>query len=130
MANQNAREVRMEELFDAAHKDPHLRMKLLENPKQVAKEWGVVLEDREVSRLLKVGAFLELANEAQSGKLFRCDPRVCYPATVWQKHSLLELIKDLVIDVRIRWKDEIFYPAPDFLKEIDIKLDKRFGFLK
>lgn len=132
MAPDAIRKEQLDQLFRAAHKDPHLKMQLLENPERVAKQWRVVLEKSEIDRLRSVGAFMDLANEAQSGKLFRCDPRVCYPITIWQKQSLMELIKDLVVDIRIRGPkiDWVYYPAPDIINAIELKLDKKLGLMK
>jgi len=89
-------EVRMNELFEAAHHDLNLKRKLLTDPESVAKEWGVVLGQPEVARLKKLGAFSEMAAEAKAGSLFRhCDPRVCYPSTVWLAQEVYELIEIL-----------------------------------
>src|SRR5688572_25102676 len=100
-------EMQIEQLFEAAHKDEALKRRLLSNPREVAKEWNIALEDREVERLTKLGAFVELAQEAKLGRLFRaCDPRVCYPATVWLHQELVNLIEDLIVFYPIpHWKD-------------------------
>jgi hypothetical protein len=127
MADESRSNAKLEELFAAAHKNPQLRMELLEDPQRVAEKWGVELPERTVTRLRKVGAFLELADEAKSRRLFRCDPRVCYPATLWQRQSLLELVKELVIDVRLKKGDEVFYPAPELLPAVEVKLDRNLG---
>jgi hypothetical protein len=114
----------MQEMFEAAHKDPQLKRRLLANPKAVAKEWDVELGDREVERLTKLGAFTELCHEARFGRLFRaCDPTVCYPSTLWLHTELVELVRDITIFYPPEpigypgpieypiWPDPIFYPV-------------------
>ena len=95
MAGEHTRdEGRMQELFDAAHRDQNLKQRLLTDPESVAKEWGVVLEQAEVDRLKKLGAFTEMAAEAKTGTLFRhCSPLVCYPSTVWLAEEVYDLLK-------------------------------------
>jgi hypothetical protein len=108
-------ERRLEELLEAAHRDRQLKLRLLAKPREVAKEWGVELADPEVARLEKLGAFVDMAEEAKRGRLFlRCDPRVCYPSTVWLRQAALELAEAMVRI--IRWPDPIFYPADPLLR--------------
>ena len=115
-------EMRLQELLEAAHKDPNLKMRLLHNPKAVAKEWKVELGDREAVRLQKLGAFVELANEAKFGRGFQGDPTVCYPVTIWFKREILELVKEIVVLI----PDPIFYPAP-ILRRTEELLGQRLG---
>lgn len=121
-------QIKAQKLFETAHRDPHLKMKLLANPKEVAKEWGVKLEDHVVERLKNLGAFIALADEAVSGKVFRCfPPEVCYPPLVWQKNATLELVRDLFFDRPfIIKKDWVFYP-PDVLTRVEAKIDKNLN---
>ncbi len=104
-------------MFEAAHNDPQLKKQLLSDPQRVAKEWGVKLDKVEISRLRQLGSFIDMVDEVQHGSLYaKCDPRVCYPVTVWQRQKIFELIRDFkyIID----WKNPIFYPAPiDFIFE-------------
>ena len=98
-------EEKLSSLFDAAHKDRHLKLRLLSEPERVAEEWGVKLGKRETERLRKLGAFVELATELRVGSIFRCDPRVCYPVSTWLRWETVRLVRDLV-------KYHVFYPAP------------------
>jgi hypothetical protein len=102
-------------MFEAADKDHSFRSQLLANPRDVAKEWGVELDDREVERLIKLNAFLELADEIKWGRLYRfCDPRVCYPSTVWLQDDVIDIIRILGP------KPIPGYPPPDlFERRID-----------
>jgi hypothetical protein len=113
-------EVRMNEMFDAAHRDRNLKQRLLTDPEAVAKEWGVVLGQTEVARLKKIGTFAEMAAEAKIGSLFRhCDPRVCYPSTVWLAQEVYELI-----EIFVPKPPTPGYPAPIMTKE---SLLSKFG---
>jgi hypothetical protein len=104
-------EARLQELFEAAHRDRNLKMRLLSDPEVVAKEWGVELGAAEAARLRKVGAFAELADEAKHGTLFRvCDPKVCYPSTLWLQQEVLSLIEIFKPPI-----DPIGYPI-DFMR--------------
>jgi hypothetical protein len=104
-------EARLQELLEAAHRDRNLKMKLLSDPEAVAKEWGVELGAAEVARLKKIGAFVELADEAKYGTLFRvCNPMVCYPSTLWLGQEVLHLIEVFKPPI-----DPIGYP-PDFMR--------------
>lgn len=109
--NPRTKETDLEGLFEAAHKDANLKMRLLQDPVAVGKEWGVEIGGREAERLQKLGAFAELANEAKRGLIFRCDPRVCYPVTVWLKWEILELVREIVVPP-IFYPPQVFYPAP------------------
>jgi len=108
------KEIKMKELFEAAHKDRNLRQQLLEDPASVAKKWNVKLESREVERLRKVGAFAELANEAKYGRVFYCNPQVCYPATVWLRQELIELLRDFIV---LPPGGGVTYPGPIYAAE-------------
>jgi hypothetical protein len=117
-------DVKMQELFEAAHKDRHLKLRLLDNPKKVAKEWGVELGPREVERLTKVGAFLELANEVKFGRVWRCDPQVCYPATVWLRQELIDLVEGIIIHPDPDW---VKYPGPPVRRIAVDRLNRNLG---
>lgn len=112
-------ELRIKEMFEAAHEDPQLKRRLLTNPEEVAADWDVVLGDREVARLKQLGAFMEMSREARIGKLFRvCDPTVCYPSTVWLHEALVELIRDVVIFYP---PGPIGYPGPiDYVNKLQV----------
>lgn len=98
MATQKStNERKIKELFEAAHKDRNLKQQLLDDPAPVLKKWDVKLEDREIERLKKVGAFAELATEAKFGRIFYCNPLVCYPATVWLRQEILELLREIIV---------------------------------
>ena len=100
-------EVRMQELFDAAHRDRSLKVELLSDPQAVGERYGVKFTREETERLQKLGAFMEMADEAKVGTLFRrCDPRVCYTSTVWLQQEVIELVT-----VFVHPKDPIFYPV-------------------
>ncbi len=116
-------EARMNELFEAAHRDRNLKQRLLTEPESVAKEWGVELKPPEVARLKKLGAFAEMAAEAKFGSLYRhCDPRVCYPSTVW----LAEEVYDLVGVFGPR-PPQPGYPGPDTSQKLKESLLSKFG---
>jgi hypothetical protein len=101
----------VKELFEAAHRDPQLKKRLLAEPEAVAKEFGAKLDDAEVVRLKQLGAFSDMVDELQHGTLYEtCDPRVCYPVTVWQKQKFAELMRDYRYIPREL--DPIYYPAP------------------
>lgn len=113
-------------MFEAAHRDPQLKKRLLVEPENVAKEWSVTLNKEEVARLQQLGAFIEMMDEVQHGSLYeRCDPRVCYPVTVWQRQRVFELLRDYryILD----WKNPIFYPAPDFSRISELGVESRLG---
>jgi hypothetical protein len=118
-------DVRLQEMLEAAHMDRHLKLSLIAEPNKVAKEWGVKLGTREVERLTKLGGFVELANEARVGRIWECDPRICYPATIWLRQELVDLIQDLIIVPQ----DLIRYPGP-ILKDIEGRLDHRLGLIR
>lgn len=124
------RDQRIQKLFETAHKDQHLKMRLLDDPEDVAKEWGVELECEEIDRLKKLGGLVEMTNEAKIGRLFRCDPRVCYPVTLWHKESLIEFLNVLVRDIRVIKDNLIFYPAPEIMKQVQDRLDRTLGHIK
>lgn len=119
MADKKDNDQQLKEMFEAAHADPHLKKRLLDNPEKVAKEFNVSLGKREIARLRSVGVFANMANEAINGRIFQCDPRVCYPATHWFKLEIGKLLKEYVIAFPPK---EIFYPAPIFHK-LDERLD-------
>ena len=94
-------------LLEAANVDESLKSRLLAQPREVAKQYGVELTDAEVHRLTKLGAFRELAAELRHGAVTRCDPRVCYPADVWLRVEATRLIRYFV-------RYFTFYPADRF----------------
>ena len=103
----SSNDIRMQQLFDAAHRDRSLKISLLNEPETVAKEWGVKFGREEIDRLQKLGAFMQMADEAKLGTLFRvCDPKVCYPSTVWLQQEITDLVA-----VFIPPQDPIFYPV-------------------
>ena len=112
-------ELKLQELFQAAHQDRSLKIRLLNDPKKVAEEWGVELGKSGVERLSKLGAAVEMLNEAKCGRIFQCDPRVCYPSTLWLKAELMDFMKEFIV---IRPPDEgIRYPLYRFrLPSLDI----------
>lgn len=112
-------ELHLKEMFEAAHADPQLKMRLLKDPEAVAEEFNASLGKREVERLRNVGVFSNMANEAINGRIFQCDPRVCYPATHWFKLEIGKLLKEYVIAFP---RKDIFYPAP-ILHQLDERLD-------
>jgi len=93
----SANEYRLEDLFNAAHKDPDLKQQLLANPAQVAKQWDVTLHQRDVERLTKLGAFAELAREARLGSLFRTgDPQVWYASQFWLQQEVIDMLREFI----------------------------------
>ena len=110
---------RLSNLFESAHKDRHLKLRLLADPQKVAEEWGVKLGDRETQRLTKLGAFVELATELREGSIWRCDPRVCYPVATWLRSETVRLVRDLV-------KYHVFYP-PRHLHRLDERISQNLG---
>jgi hypothetical protein len=126
MAQQEQDSSRLQQLIEAAHSDRHLKLRLLNEPLKVAKEWGVKLGEQEVERLSKLGAFVELANQARLGALFRsCDPRVCYPSTVWLRQELVELVRELII-FHPPW-GPIFYPPHFDFGRLEEGIDRKLG---
>jgi hypothetical protein len=109
-------DVRIQDLFETAHKDEMLKRRLLTDPAEVAKEWGVEFGEREVEQLRKAGAFMEVADAVQRGTLYaRCDPRICYPVDAWLNRRLVELVREWnPVFYPAPWDpiDPIFYPAP------------------
>ncbi len=112
-------DIRLKEMFEAAHADPNLKMRLINDPETVAREFKVTISGREADRLRSVGTFAKMANEAVNGRVFQCDPRVCYPATHWFKLELVKLFREYVITFPPK---EIFYPAP-VVQRLDERLD-------
>jgi len=111
-------EARMEELFEAAHRDDNLKAKLLRDPTAVAKDWGVKFGDREIEQLQKLGAFMEVAEDFKRGTLFRrCDPRVCYPITVWRDQVMIDISQ--VIE---KWKWVYYPPEPGVIRRMQRRL--------
>ena len=122
---------RLSNLFESAHKDRHLKLRLLADPQKVAEEWGVKLGDRETQRLTKLGERLqerdpvrgpqlhELATELREGSIWRCDPRVCYPVATWLRSETVRLVRDLV-------KYHVFYP-PRHLHRLDERISQNLG---
>jgi hypothetical protein len=94
-------------LLNTANLDESLKTRLLSQPREVAKEFGVELTDVEVQRLTKLGAFRDLATELRKGSVVRCDPRVCYPADVWLRVEAAQLIRYFI-------RYWVFYPADRF----------------
>ena len=114
-------EISVKRLFEAAHKDPVLRRRLLLEPRTVSKEWGVELDERAVERLTKLGAFVELAEEVAQGSVFSCDPTVCYPVRLWHRNAAAQLVRSV-----IRIPDPIFYPAEVRVRLEDV-ISRRLG---
>ncbi|UCG59877.1 MAG: hypothetical protein JSU70_10220 [Phycisphaerales bacterium] len=119
-------DIKIQELFEAAHKDRHLKLRLLDNPKKVAKEWGIELGPREAERLTKLGAFVELANEVKFGRVWRCDPKVCYPSTVWLRQELIDLLEGIIRPD----PDWIKYPPPPLRRIAEHRLNRNLGLLR
>ncbi len=101
-------------LMSEANINPQLRAELLRNPEAVAERFGVKLGEEEVARLKKLGAFTELVAEVKNGRISSCDPRVCYPSTLWEQNTLKELIAELIPRRRLPIFYPVFYPAPDW----------------
>jgi hypothetical protein len=55
----------LENLFNTAHKDPELKRRLLSQPAEVAKEWNVQLDKRDVERLTKIGYLQRLRAKSE-----------------------------------------------------------------
>lgn len=98
----------LRELLGTANVDESLKSRLLSRPREVAKEYGVELSDGEMERLLKLGAFRELATELRKGSVIRRDPGpIFYPADVWLRVEASRLIRYFV-------RYWVFYPADRF----------------
>ncbi|HVN55705.1 MAG TPA: hypothetical protein VMT46_15330 [Anaerolineaceae bacterium] len=124
-------EANLEALFEAANRDPALKKRLLANPRQVAEEYKVKLEDEDVEQLTKLGALVELADDVRFGRLYQLvDPRIFYPVSVWRVHEVVSIFRDLIPHIgypapdvfqggrfsgmmRARFPNPIFYPADD-----------------
>lgn len=122
-------DVQLQKLFQAAHRDRSLKLKLLAEPKEVAAAWGVELGDREAQRLGALGAFVQLADEAKFGRLYPiCDPRICYPSTVWLFEEVKTLVGSLISDglAIIDW-EHIYYPPPALRARLDQRLRHNLG---
>lgn len=96
----------LKKLMSEANVNPQLRGDLLRNPEKVAKEWKVELGEEEITRLKKLSAFTELVAEVKNGRISSCDPRVCYPVTIWERSAF----KDLITELIPTWRNPIFYP--------------------
>lgn len=93
---------RLEDLFNAAHKNPELKLQLLTHPAEVAEQWGIKLEEQDAERLTKLGIFAELAREARVGSLFRAgDPRVWYASQFWLQQEVIELLRELIHPIEL-----------------------------
>jgi hypothetical protein len=113
----------LNKLLQAANLDESLKSRLLAQPKEVAKEYGVDLNAAEVQRLSKLGAFRELANELRHGAVIRCDPRICYPADVWLRVEARRLIRYFI-------RYFVFYPADRFrLANLEDRISVNLGML-
>jgi hypothetical protein len=130
-------------LFETAQIDQNLKKRLLEDPAAVGKELGIVFEDSEVKRIKRAAAFLDLIDETRSGRIrirrpigYPAFPRghpifypifypIGYPIINWEKNALLDLFKDLIVDVRLYENG-----APELIKEIDAKLEKKMGLIR
>jgi hypothetical protein len=107
MSKDNENDLKLKKMMESAHHDPQLKNRLLKDPESVAKEFGAKITDEDADRLKKLGIFSELADEFKKGSLFRvCDPRICYPSTVWIHYEVREMIKE-IIDF-----NPVFYPVP------------------
>lgn len=110
-------------LLEAANVDESLKSRLLAQPREVAKEYGVDLNATEIQRLTKLGAFRELANELRRGAVVRCDPRICYPADVWLRLEARRLIRYFI-------RYFVFYPADRFrIPSIEDRISSNLGLL-
>jgi hypothetical protein len=96
---------KLKKLMSEANVNQQLRGELLRNPEKVAKEWKVDLGEEEISRLKKLNALTDLVAEVKNGRISSCDPRVCYPVTIWE-HSVF---KDLIGELLQHWRNPIFY---------------------
>ena len=106
MAELTVEDMRMRKLFEAAHRDPRLKKQLLHSPMEVAAEWQVELSEQDAEQFLKLGKFLQVAEEFKSGTLYPVsDPRITYPMTVWRHEAMVDIIE--------KWR-LVFYPAPVF----------------
>ena len=106
MAEMTAEDKRMLELFEAAHRDPRLKKQLLTRPMEVAEQWQIELGEQDAEQFVRLGEFLQVAEKFKSRSLYPvCDPRVCYPITVWRHEAVIDIIE--------RWR-LVFYPAPFF----------------
>lgn len=113
----------LNKLLQAANVDESLKSRLLAQPKEVAKEYGVDLTAVEVQRLTKLGAFRELATELRHGAVIRCDPRICYPADVWLRVEATRLIRYFI-------RYFVFYPADRFrLPNLEDRISGNLGIL-
>jgi hypothetical protein len=113
----------LNKLLQAANVDESLKSRLMTQPKEVAKEYGVDLTAGEVQRLTKLGAFRELATELRHGAVTRCDPRICYPADVWLRVEATRLIRYFI-------RYFVFYPADRFrLPSLEDRISVNLGIL-
>lgn len=102
-------DLQMRRMFEDAHRDPELKRKLLLEPQEVAQKYDVELGELEVEQLKQIGTFVQVADDILHGSLYPvCDPRVCYPVTVWRNQTIIDLIR--------KWRIFYppYYPAPDF----------------
>ena len=98
----------LKKLMAEAHRNPQLKHRLLHEPEAVAKEFKVEIGPEEIQRLRSLGALTDLVHETVHGRLSGgCDPRVCYPAHIWER----EAMSDLVARLRGGGIGPIFYPA-------------------
>ncbi len=88
---------RLEDLLNAAYKDPEVKREFLTRPAEMAEEWGIKLEEGDVARMAKLGVFIELAREARMGSMFSTgDPYVWYASHFWLQQEIIELLSELI----------------------------------
>ncbi len=78
------REAAIRKMMSACHENPEMYKKLLEKPKEVAKEHGVTLEPEELSQLQRVKQLEDLVDEFKAGRGLH--PPIGYPIdSMWKK---------------------------------------------
>ena len=119
-------EKNLESLFEAANRDPALKRRLLANPKVVAEEWKVELNDQELEQLTKLGVLVELADDVKFGRLYPKPGPIFYPISVWKVREVADIIRNLIPHISYRGPvsyrgqignahipQTIFYPPDD-----------------
>ena len=109
-------------LLQAANVDESLKSRLLAQPMEVAKEYGVELTEAETERLVKLGAFRQLAIELRQGSVVRVDPRIFYPADIWLRVEASRLIRYFV-------RYFVFYPADRFRNPLEDRISANLGLM-
>lgn len=105
---------KLRDLLLKASKDREFRMKLLNNPEEIAKEYSVKLKAAQIKKMKETAEFVDSLNELE----LPID-EILYPVerlvNQWKWEAVVRLSAQAVRD----WRKPIFYPAPGDVGLID-----------